>query len=79
MFKRGCAVLLVIVASACGEGQSTPSAPSITQVNGVWMGTLTQRSTEDLIENDPYDVTRGSECLAFSNSPSVHPTPSPLQ
>ena len=62
MFKRGCVVLLLISASACGGGNSTPSAPSTTQVAGVWTGALTQTSASGLFEG--LDSNQG-ECLAF--------------
>jgi len=62
MFKRGYVVLLLISASACGDGNSTPSAPSTTQVAGVWTGTLTQTSASGLFEG--LDSNQG-ECLAL--------------
>jgi hypothetical protein len=38
MFKRGCVVLLLILASACGGG-SSPSSPSTPSLTGTWVGT----------------------------------------
>ena len=62
MFKRGFVVLLLILVWACGGGNSTPSAPSTTQVAGVWTGTLTQTSASGSFEG--LDSNQG-ECLAF--------------
>jgi hypothetical protein len=50
MFKGGCAILLVISASAC----SSPSAPSFANVAGTWSGTF--QSTL---------ATSGSSVVAF--------------
>jgi hypothetical protein len=51
MFKRGCVLLLVILATAC-SGSDSPTAPSIAQVGGVWDVTLT------------LTAVTGGDCLA---------------
>jgi hypothetical protein len=44
LLKRSCVVLLLMSMAACNGGNSTPTAPSIAQVSGVWTGTVTQTS-----------------------------------
>ena len=47
MFKRGCVVLLVIVASACGGSNPLPSAPSTPSVGPTSTFHVTGIATED--------------------------------
>src|SRR5712691_4475632 len=52
MFKRACVVLPLISAMACGGSSTTaPTAPTITQVAGLWTAstTLTQVSGGDCV------------------------------
>jgi hypothetical protein len=73
MFKRGCVVLLVIVASACGGSNPLPSAPSTPSVGPTSTFHVTGIATED--DGNPV-ASANITVQPWVNSVQLRPLPS---